>query len=124
GTLERPAALQRDGHLSGKVGAGLDPCASLQTSLELRPGARAEILFFLGQGESKEQARELLERYRAADMDGILSEVIGQWDDVLEAVQITTPEPAMDMLLNRWLLCQSLASRIWARSRFYQVSGA
>jgi cyclic beta-1,2-glucan synthetase len=124
GTPERPAALDRGGHLSGKVGAGLDPCASLQTSLELRPGARTEIVFFLGQAKNKEQVRELLGRYRAADLDGILSEVTGRWDNVLEAVQITTPEPTMDMLLNRWLLYQTLASRVWARTGFYQASGA
>jgi cyclic beta-1,2-glucan synthetase len=124
GTPERPAALARGGRLSGNVGAGFDPCAALQTTLELRPGARAEIVFFLGQTESREQVRELLGRYRAADLNGILREVTGRWDDVLGAVQITTPEPTMDVLLNRWLLYQTLACRIWARAGFYQASGA
>ena len=124
GTPERPAALERGGPLSGRVGAGLDPCAALQTSLELRPGARAEIVFFLGQMESREQVRELLGRYRAADLDGILRDVTARWDDVLGAVQITTPEPAMDALLNRWLLYQTLACHFWARAGLYQASGA
>ena len=124
GTLERPAALERGGPLSGKVGAGLDPCAALQASIELRPGATAEIVFFLGQAENKEQARELLARYRAADLDAILAGVTARWDDVLGTVQVTTPEPAMDMLLNRWLLYQTLACRVWARAAFYQLSGA
>jgi len=119
GTPERPAALERGGPLSGRVGAGLDPCAALQTSLELRPGARAEIVFFLGQMESREQVRELLGRYRAADLDGILRDVTARWDDVLGAVQITTPEPAMDALLNRWLLYQTLACHFWARAGLY-----
>ncbi len=65
----RPAALEQDGPLSGKVGAALDPCAALQTSIDLRPGARIEIVFFLGQTENKEEARELLHRYRAADLN-------------------------------------------------------
>ena len=106
------------------MGAGLDPCAALQTSIELRPGASAEIVFFLGQAENREQARELLSRYRAADLNAILSEVTGQWDNMLDTVQITTPEPAMDLLMNRWLLYQTLVSRIWARAAFYQLSGA
>ena len=124
GTLERPAALERGGPLSGKVGAGLDPCAALQTLLELRPGASAEIVILLGETESREQARELLGRYRTANLNAILSEVTGQWDNLLNTVQITTPEPAMDILMNRWLLYQTLASRVWGRAAFYQLSGA
>jgi cyclic beta-1,2-glucan synthetase len=124
GSLVSPAALERSKPLSGKVGAGLDPCAALQTYIELRPGATAEVLFFLGQGENRVQARELLGRYRGADLAVILSEVTGQWDNVLGAVQVSTPEPAMDILMNRWLLYQTLSSRVWARAAFYQLSGA
>jgi cyclic beta-1,2-glucan synthetase len=124
GTLARPAALERSGPLSGKVGAGLDPCTALQTSIELRPGECADIVFFLGQGENREQVRELLGRYRTADLNAILADVTGRWDEVLSTVQIATPDPAMDMLMNRWLLYQTLACRVWARAGFYQLSGA
>jgi len=124
GTLARPAALEEGRPLSGKLGAGLDPCAALQTSIELAHGASAEILFFLGQTESKEQARELLGRYRTANLNTVLAEVTGQWDDLLNTVQIATPDPGMDILMNRWLLYQTLGSRIWARAAFYQLSGA
>ncbi|MGH8760633.1 MAG: GH36-type glycosyl hydrolase domain-containing protein, partial [Burkholderiales bacterium] len=124
GTPERPAALERGGNLSGTVGAGLDPCTALQTTLELPAGGRAEIVWFLGQTDSREHARALLTRYRAADLNGLLSDVTRRWDDVLDAVQITTPDRAMDVLLNRWLLYQTLACRVWARAAFYQLSGA
>jgi cyclic beta-1,2-glucan synthetase len=124
GTAARPAALERSAPLSRKVGAGLDPCAALQTSIELRPGGRAEIVFFLGQTEDREKARALLTRYRAADLDAILAGVTRRWDDVLGTVHVTTPDPAMDLLLNRWLLYQTLACRVWARTAFYQSSGA
>lgn len=124
GTLERPAALERDAPLSGNTGAGFDPCAALQTSVELLSGASVEIVFFLGQTENKEQARKLLGRYRTANLNAVLAEVTEKWDSLLDTVQITTPEPAMDILINRWLLYQTLASRIWARAAFYQLSGA
>jgi len=124
GTLARPAALERGSPLSGKVGAGLDPCAALQASIELQPGMSAEILFFLGQAENREQVRHLLTRYRTADLNAVFAGVTGEWDSILDAVQVATPEPAMDLLLNRWLLYQTLASRIWARAAFYQLSGA
>jgi cyclic beta-1,2-glucan synthetase len=110
--------------LSGNVGAGYDPCAALQTPIELRPGARVEIVFFLGQTENREKARELLERYRKANLDQLLRDVTSRWDDHLSAVQITTPERGMDVLLNHWLLYQTLSCRVWGRAGFYQVSGA
>jgi cyclic beta-1,2-glucan synthetase len=124
GTPEHPDGLELGHLLSGKVGAGLDPCAALQTSVELRAGASAEIVFFLGQTENREQSRELLRRYRAANLDEVLREVARRWDDVLGAVQITTPDRAMDFLVNRWLLYQTLSCRVWARAGFYQLSGA
>ena len=86
GTLERPAALERDTPLSGNTGAGLDPCAALQTLIELPPGASAEIVFFLGQTENKERARELLGRYRTANLNAVLAEVTGHWDNLLSTV--------------------------------------
>ena len=124
GAPDQPAALESDGPLGRKVGAALDPCAALQTVFELRPGARVDIVFFLGETESKESARKLLSRYRAADLNQVLREVLRQWDDILGAVQVSTPDQTMDVMLNRWLLYQTLACRVWARAAFYQLSGA
>ncbi len=50
--------------------------------------------------------------------------VTAHWDDVLGTVEVKTPDRAMDLMLNRWLLYQTLACRVWARSAFYQASGA
>jgi len=124
GAPECPAGLERSGPLSKRVGAGLDPCAALQAVFELPSGARMEIAFFLGQAENRNQACDLLERYRVANLDEALREVIRGWDDVLGAIQVTTPDSSMDLLLNRWLLYQTLACRVWARAAFYQLSGA
>jgi cyclic beta-1,2-glucan synthetase len=124
GTLEWPAALEEMQPLSGKFGAALDPCGALQTVIEMRPGARVEIRFLLGQAGNKDQTNELVTRYRGADLNQVLQEVKRQWDDVLGAVQVTTPDTTMDLILNRWLLYQTLSCRVWARAAFYQVSGA
>ncbi len=124
GTLDHPAALERRERLSGRVGAGLDPCGALQATVELRRGERAEVVFLLGEAATREDARELILRYRRGDLDGALRAVVARWDDVLGTVQVTTPDRSMDMLLNRWLLYQTLACRVWARSAFYQASGA
>ena len=124
GTLEAPAALARDGKLSGRAGAGLDPCAALQTTLRLAPGEKGSVLFLLGQGDDESHARQLVRRYRTEDLDGCLAAVTTMWDDSLAALQIQTPDRSMDILLNRWLLYQALSCRVWARCGFYQASGA
>jgi cyclic beta-1,2-glucan synthetase len=124
GTLDHPASLERGDRLSGKVGAGLDPCAALQTKTELRAGEHAEIVLFLGEAASLEEARMLIARYRGADLDQTLRAVTKYWDEILDTVQVKTPDRAMNFILNRWLLYQTLACRIWSRSAFYQAGGA
>jgi len=127
GTLSDPAGLAAGADaspLSGRVGAGLDPCAALQTSIELKPGGIAEVVFLLGEADAPEAARRLIARYREADLDAVLATVTAFWDDMLGAVQVATPDRTMDLMLNRWLLYQTLVCRIWARAGFYQASGA
>jgi cyclic beta-1,2-glucan synthetase len=124
GSLDNPAALAGEALLSKRVGAGLDPCAALQAPVELEPDETVEIVFFLGQAASELEARSLVARYRAADLDAVLREVTEYWDEVLGTIQVKTPDRSMDVMLNRWMLYQTLACRIWARSAFYQASGA
>jgi cyclic beta-1,2-glucan synthetase len=106
------------------VGAALDPCAALQQTIAIPAGGKAEVLVLLGEADSREAARALLARYRSANLEEILAIVRRHWDDVLGALQVQTPDRSMDLMLNRWLLYQTLACRIWARSAFYQSGGA
>ena len=124
GTLAEPAALSGAAALSKTVGAGLDPCAALSAKIELAPGQAVEVVFFLGEAKNDEAARDLVARYRAADLDAVEAEVERQWDDILGSVVVKTPDRSMDVMLNGWLLYQTLSCRVWARSGFYQASGA
>lgn len=124
GRLAYPAALQGDSKLSGTVGAGHDPCAALQQSITLEPGETREVVILLGDSASVEQTRELVGKYREADFDTLLAEIDAHWENILGAVQVKTPDRAMDLMLNGWLLYQTQACRITARSAFYQASGA
>jgi len=124
GSVQRPAALVLGGPLGKQVGAGLDPCAALRTSVRLGPQQRIEIKLLLGQGADHAQARELVERLRATDPHTVLVQVKAQWESILGTVQVRTPDAAMNIVLNRWLLYQALACRTWARSGFYQAGGA
>ena len=124
GSLSQPAALRR-ATLAGRDGAGLDPCAAIQTSIELAPHEAREIVFLLGEGESIEQAREINARFRSTHVvNEAFEQVLGFWDQTLGTIEIKTPDSSMDMLVNRWLLYQTLACRVRGRSAFYQSSGA
>ncbi len=124
GTLDSPAALTAKAPLSRRVGAGLDPCCALQTYVELAADETTEVVFFLGQAASATEAQALLLRYRSVDLDVVLRTVIQHWDDVLGVVQVKTPDRSLDIILNRWMLYQTLVCRMWARTAFYQASGA
>ncbi len=124
GSLARPAALTGTDALSQRTGPGLDPCGALRTSFALQAHATTEIVFLLGQADTAADAQALITQFRAADLDAVLEAVKAYWDDALGTVQVTTPDRALDLMLNRWLLYQTLVCRMWARSAFYQASGA
>ena len=124
GTLEAPAALGR-ARLADRAGELCDPCAALMTVLELPAGGEDEVVFMLGQAESVDEARRLVHRYgEAGRAQQAHEDVRAEWDRILGAVQVRTPDPALDAMLNRWLLYQTLACRVWGRSGFYQSGGA
>jgi cyclic beta-1,2-glucan synthetase len=124
GTASFPVALRRLG-LETRLTPGEDPCAVLQLHLDLFPGATKEIYFVLGQGNDKEHALALAKKYhRPAYVGAAYERTRVFWDKLLGTIQVRTPEPATDLVLNRWMLYQALSCRIWGRSGFYQSSGA
>ncbi len=124
GDYARPEGLTRWG-LAGTTEPGIDPCAALQVHVDLRAGEEVTLCFVLGEGKDRAEALELARRFQApGSADEALTRVTERWDELLGAVQVKTPEPAMDLMLNRWLLYQSLSSRFFARAAFYQSSGA
>ncbi len=124
GSRQHPAALQL-ASLSGRTGAGLDPCAALHTSHVLEPNTTLELSFVLGQATDASQLNDLLTRYESPGTSvQSLKQVRAFWDELLSAVHVETPDKALNVLFNRWLPYQALSCRIWARSGFYQSSGA
>ncbi|MGA9121465.1 MAG: glucoamylase family protein [Bacteroidota bacterium] len=123
-SMANPAAMERIG-LSRKTGAGLDPCAALQTIFRLAPGEQTEITCVLGQAHSLKEARALVLAYRDDPaVKAALEQTKSWWNNLLGAITVHTPELAVDFLLNRWLLYQTLGCRVWGRSAFYQSGGA
>ena len=124
GSTYSPRALRRL-RLSGASGGSFDPCAALQAPLTLAPGSQTVLYFCLGQGVDAAEARALAAKYRVtAAGETALAEARASWRTMLDNVQVSTPEPWFDALMNQWLLYQVLSCRVWGRSALYQSGGA
>jgi cellobiose phosphorylase len=122
--LAEPAALKRT-RLSGKTGAGLDPCGAMQVTIDLDDGQERETRFRLGVGRSADEVHELIQRFRRADASQTALFGVHQfWNRTLGAINVDTPDPAVNAMANGWLLYQTISCRLWGRTGFYQSGGA
>jgi cyclic beta-1,2-glucan synthetase len=124
GTLAAPAGL---GSVKSRRGKELpdNPCAVLQAHVDLGPGQTRDIVMLVGAAAGKQEAETCIDRYRRpAAARNALDESAAAWRERLETIQVSTPEPSFDLILNGWMLYQSLASRMWGRIALYQSSGA
>ncbi len=123
GSLDAPRAVVAGGALvPGTAGA---PCAALRTVIVVPPGGQATVTALLGEAASAAAAAELVMRYRTPGAaESALAEVCAFWGQALSAIRITTPLPALDVMVNGWLAYQTLVCRLWARSAYYQSGGA
>jgi len=124
GTLADPAVMKRQ-HLSGKVGAGMDPCAAIQVPFDLLSGEEKEIVFTLGAAKNINEARRLVQFFTDP---GIAAEALqmvrNHWTDIVDTVRIQTPDPSLNIIGNGWLIYQTIACRLWAKTGYYQSGGA
>jgi cyclic beta-1,2-glucan synthetase len=124
GTLARPAAMRRRA-LSNRTGPALDPCGAIQLTVTLEPSETRTVVGLLGDAIDSEEARSLVNKYRQPGaVEDAQTHALGFWDRLLDTLVVSTPDRALDVMLNRWLPYQALSCRIWGRSAFYQSSGA
>lgn len=123
-SLQNPDGMLRI-KLSGKVGVALDPCAAIQAVFELAAGQEREIIFRLGAGANAGNAREIANQTKGNQAaQEALDKVKKYWRDTTTALQIETPDAAVNIITNGWLTYQTISCRLWARSGFYQSGGA
>jgi cyclic beta-1,2-glucan synthetase len=124
GDLQRPAAMS-DEHLPGKVGAGLDPCAAVRGYFQLAPRSEHTVTFLLGEGKDLAEAQTLIASANTLEaVEHLFQDSWNSWEQTLNSIQVKTPDPGFDLMLNRWLLYQTYSCRFLSRSAFYQSGGA
>jgi cellobiose phosphorylase len=124
GTMSDPAALRRE-HLSGRTGAGLDPCGAVQITLDLLDGQEQETCFRVGAGRGLAEVQALIQRFRGPKASRTALDGVRQyWKQTLDTVRVETPDTAVNLIANGWLFYQTLSCRLWGRTGFYQSGGA
>ncbi|MCU7494426.1 MAG: glycosyl transferase family 36 [Ignavibacteria bacterium] len=124
GSLERPKEVET-GTLSETSGNWYDPIACLKVRLSLEAGQLYRFHYCLGLSKEVNEIGKVLSRYRTdKKVDEALSQVAKTWESLLSPLEIDTPDEAMNLMVNRWLPYQAISGRLWARTAYYQQSGA
>lgn len=124
GTLKKPDGMTRV-RLSGKIGLALDPCAAIQVPVSLADSEEYEIIFRLGAGQNNSSASDMARQFRGSAIAAeALEKVKKYWQQTVSALKVETPDLAVNLITNGWLTYQTLASRLWGRSGYYQSGGA
>ncbi len=129
-TCDRRECFDREGHpllpdrFGQQQGAGLDPCAALSQRMTIPAGASAECTFLLGWAATPESAALAVESAALRSAPERTQTACAAWDELLGATTVQTPDPLFDAMVNRWLLYQSVACRLWAKAGLYQAGGA
>lgn len=124
GSITHPNAIRKASALSNTIEVGCDPCSAFAYDIELQPGQTKEIIFYLGSAENRKEAEKLLNQVRVSDFETLLIQQKRYWSDFVFPLQVKTPDPSFDIMVNHWLPYQIYACRIMARAGFYQASGA
>ena len=130
GTFQNPRGI-RSGNFSATQGRFEDAVASLATDVRLKPGEEQTIVFVLGMADrhdglaENEQVAPMIQNYcQPTVAEAELQKVKDFWQNLIQRVQIETPDPALDLLTNIWLKYQVISAHLWARTGYYQQSGA
>jgi len=124
GTLQNPDGMYRQ-KLSGRIGLTFDPCAAINVPFDMADGEEIEIIFRLGVGKDAADASRIIKKFRGKEAaQEAFEKVKKYWQYTIDALRIETPDIALNTITNGWLTYQTLSSRVWGRSGFYQSGGA
>lgn len=123
GSVKAPQGL--DAKLSNRTGVCCDPCGTIQVSISIPPKESKTVLFGLGMSDDIGEIQRIRQKYRdTAQFEAELQKVKAYWENILGVIQVSTTDRAIDILVNGWLLYQTISCRMNARAAFYQCGGA
>ncbi len=123
GTVREPRGV--DSKLSNRTGTCYDPCGTIQVSIAIPPKEDRSVVFGLGLSDNKQDIIRLRNKYRdIASYEEELANVKTYWEKTLGVIKVKTKDRAIDIMVNGWLLYQTISCRINARAAFYQCGGA
>ena len=124
GSQAMPAGVSKK-TLDKKKGNWLDHIASLHNVVKVKPNEEKTIIFTVGCADSKEQAIQLAKKYHSAEnVESAFGQMQERWNQLLNTVEVSTPDESMNLMENTWLKYQAISGRIWGRTAYYQTGGA
>ena len=123
GSLINPKAVVEN-RLTNTTGRWFDPILSLQVEVSIPRNSEKTITFAMGETQSKNGAIKLITKYKKIkNVNSSLERVKEHWKKLLSGLEIETPDPAMNIMVNTWLKYQAISGRLWARCGYYQPAG-
>ncbi len=113
------------GRCENKYGNSYDAIASLNIDIEIDPDDEKTVIFTLGAADNIDDAKEIIKKYKSvSNVDMSFRETKEKWSDILDPLQVETPDASLNVMVNNWLKYQTISCRLWGRSAYYQVGGA
>ncbi len=124
GGLNDPDGLKKV-RLNNNTGFGSKSCIAIQIEVELDSMSSKEIILNLGASENYIDGKNISYKYsKIQNCRQELEAVKKKWKDILERLQVNTPVESMNIMLNGWGIYQTISSRLYGRTGFYQSGGA
>ena len=124
GGISNPDGLKKV-RLNNSSGFGSTNCIAIQIDIELDSMSSKEIVLTLGVCENIIDGKNMAYKYnKIQNCKQELEAVKRKWKDTLERLQVYTPIESMNIMLNGWALYQTISSRLYGRTGFYQSGGA
>lgn len=124
GNIGAPEGLEKIS-LTNENSLGNNSCIAIQIDVTISPYENKEISLIIGEEEKSLEVQDVA--YKYSDIKKCkkeLLEVKEYWKQKISNIQVKTPSESMDIMLNGWLLYQTIACRLWGKSAFYQSGGA
>jgi cellobiose phosphorylase len=124
GSIEKPNGIKSDA-LEKKLGKWNDSVAVVKTQFEINPDETEEVNFFIGIKKNLNEIKKTIKKYQeSSEIHSALEEVKNSWLEKFDKLKVDTPDEALNLMVNKWLKYQAICGRLWARTAYYQQSGA